>query len=88
MPARAKPGPYGTQPIKQLLAEAGVTHEQAADLLEVSSHFVTMVCNGHSRPSVVNAARLAHLVARPIEECFTPSLLGTARWPRRSRGGR
>ncbi|HVB27595.1 MAG TPA: helix-turn-helix transcriptional regulator [Mycobacteriales bacterium] len=80
MPSRAEPGALGIQPLKQLLVEAGITHEQAAEALGVGANFISLVVNGRSRPSLQNAARLAKLVDRPIEEIFTAQMLGTARW--------
>lgn len=84
MPRKAAPGPYGVQPLKRLLREAGMTHEAAASDLGVSTQFVTTVVNGYSRPSLPNAAKLAQLVGRPIEECFNSRMLGLGK-PRKNR---
>ena len=68
---------------KVLLADARVTHERAAQALGVTPTFISLVVNGRSRPSLQNAARLAKLVGRTIEECFTPQMLGLAKQRRR-----
>jgi transcriptional regulator with XRE-family HTH domain len=67
----ATPGPLGVQPVKKILAEAHITHEDAGAAIGFTQQQVTAVVNGQFPASITFAFRLARLVDRPIEECFT-----------------
>ena len=75
----ARPGPFGIQPAKALLQEAGIAQEDAATAVGVSREYVNMILNGSSRPSLPVAAGLAELLGRPIEAIFTRKMLGLGR---------
>jgi DNA-binding XRE family transcriptional regulator len=76
MPQEAKPGRYGTQPLKEILREERITHAAAAEAIGTSTHLITQLSNGQTSASLQTAAKLARLVGRPIEELFSPSMLG------------
>ena len=71
-PARRRPAsiPLAPQPVRTALAGLGITDTEAAEALGCSTAYVNAAVNGRRPPSLVVAARLAHLVQLPMEECF------------------
>jgi len=69
-------GDYGVQPLKGMLSEKGVTQAEAAKAVGRTVGSLSQIVNGVARPTLPVAAQLARLVGRPIEELFTPKMLG------------
>ncbi len=72
----AQPGKYGTQPIKHLMQEERVTQANAAWRAGVTTQTITMVLNGHARPSLPVAYALMRLFPHvKIDQLFTKEML-------------
>ena len=88
MPTEAKPGKWGSQPLKQILQDEGLTHAVAAEAVGCSTNQITMLVNGQTTPSLPLAGKIARLVGRPIEDLFSPSMLGVEEKLTRKRAGK